>query len=122
MLRGIYGRIGVLVPGVYRWDFRPLKPTDIIGAVNGHLPTDCPRCSELLTEYIAAGNQLIDTKKRLKGRAQPTAKEIASALIDDALERRSLLRKRLSLHQELHRTARDLADRRERLPLQRSLF
>lgn len=55
--------------------------------------TECTRCSELLLEYIAANNQLIDTR----------ADQLAAAILDHALEQRSVLRKRLSLHQELHR-------------------
>jgi hypothetical protein len=64
--------------------------------------TECTRCSELLLEYIAANNQLIDTKERLNG-PEPTAGQLAVTLLDHALEQRSVLRKRLSLHQELHR-------------------
>jgi hypothetical protein len=64
--------------------------------------TECTRCSELLLEYIAANNQLIDTKERLNG-SGPTAGQLASAILNQALEQRSVLRKRLSLHQELHR-------------------
>ncbi|HEV3331424.1 MAG TPA: hypothetical protein VG096_10610 [Bryobacteraceae bacterium] len=64
--------------------------------------TECTRCSELLLEYIDANNELIDTKERLNG-SEPSADELASALLEYALEQRSMLRKRLSLHQELHR-------------------
>ena len=67
--------------------------------------TECTRCSELLLEYIAASNELIDTKERLNA-SERTADELASALLDHALEQRSVLRKRLSLHQELHRIPR----------------
>lgn len=66
------------------------------------LQTECTRCSELLSEYIAASNELIETKEQLNG-SEPPADELASALLNDALEQRSVLRKRLSLHQELHR-------------------
>jgi hypothetical protein len=64
--------------------------------------TECNRCSELLLDYIAANNELIDTKEQLNG-SETTADELASALLDHALEMRSVLRKRMSLHQELHR-------------------
>jgi hypothetical protein len=64
--------------------------------------TECTRCSELLLEYISASNELIDTKERLTG-FEPPADELASAILNEALEQRSLQRKRLSLHQELHR-------------------
>jgi len=64
--------------------------------------TECTRCSELLLEYIAASNELIDTKERLHA-SERTADELASALLDHALEQRSVLRKRLSLHQALHK-------------------
>lgn len=64
--------------------------------------TECTRCSELLLEYIAANNELIDTKERLDD-FEPSAGELASAILHEALEQRSVLRKRLSLHQELHR-------------------
>ena len=64
--------------------------------------TECTRCSELLLEYIDANNELIDTKERLND-SEPSADELASALLEYALEQRSMLRKRLSLHQELHR-------------------
>ncbi len=64
--------------------------------------TECTRCSELLLDYIAANNELIDTKERLSG-SEATAAQLASALLDNALEQRSVLRKRMFLHQELHR-------------------
>jgi len=64
--------------------------------------TECTRCSELLLEYIAASNHMIDAKQQVHG-LERTASQLASALLDQALEQRSLLRKRLSLHQELHR-------------------
>ena len=66
------------------------------------IQTECTRCSELLLDYIAASNELIDTKERLHG-PEPTMDELSSTLLDQALEQRSVLRKRLFLHQELHR-------------------
>jgi hypothetical protein len=64
--------------------------------------TECTRCSELLLEYISANNELIDTQERLLG-SGPDSNVLAAAILNHALEQRSLLRKRLSLHQELHR-------------------
>jgi hypothetical protein len=64
--------------------------------------TECTRCSELLLEYISASNELIDTQERLLG-SEPDSDVLAAAILNQALEQRSLLRKRLSLHQELHR-------------------
>jgi hypothetical protein len=64
--------------------------------------TECTRCSELLLDYIAANNQLIDTKEQLSG-SERIADQLASALLDHALEQRSVLRKRMFLHRELHR-------------------
>ncbi|HUI80582.1 MAG TPA: hypothetical protein VLY24_21805 [Bryobacteraceae bacterium] len=66
------------------------------------IQTECTRCSELLLEYISASNDLIDTKEQLNG-SEPSADELATALLTQALEQRSVLRKRLYLHQELHR-------------------
>jgi len=63
---------------------------------------ECNRCSELLLEYIAASNDLIDTKERLSG-SVPAEVGLATAILHEALEQRSVWRKRLSLHQELHR-------------------
>jgi hypothetical protein len=70
--------------------------------VTATIQTECTRCSELLLEYISASNDLIDTKEQLND-AEPSADELATALLTQALEQRSVLRKRLYLHQELHR-------------------
>ena len=64
--------------------------------------TECTRCSELILEYISAGNEFLDTQERLNA-SEPSAGQLAQAMLNEALEQRSLLRKRLSLHQELHR-------------------
>ena len=54
-------------------------------------------------EYITAGNELIDVKTRLTRSSRLSAKQLSSVLLQRALERRSMMRKRLALHQELHR-------------------
>ena len=54
-------------------------------------------------DYITAGNDVVDNRKRFTRSKQLTADQLSSLLLDRALERRSLMRKRLSLHQELHR-------------------
>jgi hypothetical protein len=70
--------------------------------VTATLQTECTRCSELLGEYIAASNELIETKEQWSG-SEPDADALASAILNHAFEERSVLRKRLSLHQELHK-------------------
>ena len=47
-------------------------------------------------------NECLDTQERLNA-AEPSSGQLAHALLNEALEQRSLMRKRLSLHQELHR-------------------
>ena len=54
-------------------------------------------------EYITAGNELVDAKTRLTRTSRLSASQLSSVLLQRALERRSLMRKRLALHQSLHR-------------------
>jgi len=64
-----------------------------------HFTPECDRCEELLTEYIAASNQIVETKGCLHSRKPPSASQLASALIDNALKRKNLARKQLFTHQ-----------------------
>ena len=69
--------------------------------VAGFSHPECTRCSELLLAYITAGNEWIETRERLE--PHRSAHALRSAL-DEAQERRSALRKRLSAHQQIHLT------------------
>jgi hypothetical protein len=60
--------------------------------------SECELCTELLSDYISAANSIVETKQRLHGRKQATARQLASALLDHALRRRNDARKRLLLH------------------------
>ena len=62
--------------------------------------SECEVCSELLIEYITASNEIIDAKKRTHTRKQPSARQLASLLIDNALDRRNRSRKQLFTHKE----------------------
>jgi len=60
--------------------------------------SECDLCAELLTEYIAASNEIVETQERLHSRKPPSAAQLASALIDQALKRKNLARKQLFIH------------------------
>ena len=62
--------------------------------------SECELCAELLTEYIAASNEIVETKERLHARKPPSARQLASSLIDNALKRKSLARKQLFTHKD----------------------
>jgi hypothetical protein len=57
-------------------------------------------CTELLAEYIAVSNEIVETRQQLHTTRQPAARELASSLIDNALRRRSKARKELFIHKE----------------------
>ncbi len=59
--------------------------------------SECDLCAELLTEYIAAANETIDTKRHAPA-TEPSSRQLASALIDHALKRRNWARKELLTH------------------------
>ncbi len=73
------------------------------GDVAGLLSPQCTRCSELLMEYIAAGNQSIDAREQFNKPMSPELHAWASQLLEQALEQKSERRKRLTVHQALHR-------------------
>lgn len=63
--------------------------------------SECELCAELLAEYVAASNEVLDTKGRGHSRPQPSPRQLATSLIDNALKRRASARKRLLGHKEL---------------------
>lgn len=63
---------------------------------------ECDLCVEMLTEYIAASNEVVDTKERLHSHQPPSAQQLAASLINHALKRRESTRKRLFDHQQQH--------------------
>jgi len=69
-------------------------------AVECRFTSECELCAELLTDYIAAANEIVETKERLHHPGEASASQLASALIDHALKRRSQARKRLFLHKD----------------------
>ena len=69
--------------------------------VAGFSHPQCARCSELLLAYITASNEWIEARERLDPHRSPRA--LRSAL-DEAKERRTVLRKRLAAHQQIHLT------------------
>jgi hypothetical protein len=62
--------------------------------------SECELCAELLTEYIDAANEIVDTKVRIHSRRQPSSRQLAAALIDNALKRRNQARQRLFSHKD----------------------
>lgn len=62
--------------------------------------SECDLCAELLTEYIAAANETVDARESLRHRPDPSSRQLASALIENALKRRQRARQRLSQHKE----------------------
>ena len=64
--------------------------------------SECDLCVELLTEYITASNEVVDTKERLHSRKPPSAQQLAASLIDHSLKRRDSARKRLFTHKKRH--------------------
>jgi hypothetical protein len=49
-------------------------------------------CVELLTEYITASNEVVDSKDRLHSPKPPSAQQLAASLINHALNRRESAR------------------------------
>jgi len=70
-------------------------------SVVSRFTSECELCAELLTDYISAGNEIVDSKERLQTHTPASASRLASALIDHALKRRNQARKRLLLHKDL---------------------
>ena len=55
--------------------------------------SECDLCAELLTERISAANEIADNRHPLRSRTEPSAQQLASSLIDNALKRRKNARK-----------------------------
>lgn len=62
--------------------------------------SECELCAELLTDYISAGNEILETKERLHDHREPSPEQLAAALIDNALKRRKRARQRFLIHKE----------------------
>ena len=60
--------------------------------------SECNRCAKLLSEYIAASNEIVESTEQLHSSGPPSARQLASALIDNALNRKNLARKQLFSH------------------------
>jgi hypothetical protein len=73
------------------------------GGVPALLHPHCALCTQLLEEYIAAGNEAIDTREQLNRTGQAGGPVNLSSLLERNLEHRNELRKRLVVHQERHR-------------------
>jgi hypothetical protein len=56
---------------------------------------------ELLTDYLSAANNVVDTKDRLHNHGQQTAGDLAAGILDHAVQHRNEARKRLLIHKEL---------------------
>ena len=54
--------------------------------------SECDLCAELLTERISTANEIADNRHR-RSRTEPSAQQLASSLIDNALKRRKNARK-----------------------------
>lgn len=61
---------------------------------------ECELCAELLTSYIAAGNEIVDYQDRHRAGPEPSAHQLATAMIDRALGRKDEARKRLLIHKK----------------------
>jgi len=77
------------------------------GTVVALLHPECGRCSELLMDYIDAGNETIAARERLENVRKAEARRRASQALDRLLEERAQRRKRLVSHQALHRPTPD---------------
>ena len=62
--------------------------------------SECDLCSELLEEYLSAANEIVDARQPLHSRKPASARQLASALIDNSLKRRANARKRFFHHKE----------------------
>jgi hypothetical protein len=60
--------------------------------------SECDLCADLLTEYISAANEIVDNKEWLQARKKPSARQLASSLIDNAIKRREEAKSRLLRH------------------------
>lgn len=61
---------------------------------------ECELCAELLTNYIAASNEIVEYHDRRQARREPSARQLAAAMIDRALGRKNEARKRLLIHKK----------------------
>jgi hypothetical protein len=61
---------------------------------------ECELCAELLTNYIAASNEIVDYRDGRRARPEPNARQLAAAMIDRALGRKNEARKRLLIHKK----------------------
>jgi len=62
--------------------------------------SECDLCAELLSEYIDVANETVDARNPLRGKQDPSSRQLASALIENALKRRKHARRRLTEHKE----------------------
>lgn len=63
---------------------------------------ECPVCEELLVQYIAAGNEVIDRRKHLEHRPLGADREEASVLFERAMRQRTQFSRTLRRHQKQH--------------------
>ena len=62
--------------------------------------SECDLCAELLTDYISAANEIIETKSRLHPHRNSSSHRFATVLIDSAIKRKKQARKRFVVHKQ----------------------
>jgi hypothetical protein len=62
--------------------------------------SECELCPELLGEYIAACNEIVDFRKGALSATPPSSRQLALAMIDRAVKRKKQARKKLFAHKE----------------------
>ncbi len=70
---------------------------------NARVLRECDICEELLTQYIDAGNRLIDHRKQFAARPEKSVRPKSENPIEIARRQRSLVYKKLQQHYEEHR-------------------
>jgi hypothetical protein len=61
---------------------------------------ECELCAELLTNYISASNQIVEYHARRPAGPEPSASQLAAAMINRALGQKNEARKRLLTHKK----------------------
>ena len=62
--------------------------------------SECPRCERLLTDYISAGNEVLDAKQQYRMPSE-TETDAACLRIDKARQQRNQARRRFFTHKRL---------------------
>lgn len=61
---------------------------------------ECELCAELLGSYISAANEIVEYQEHRHSYREPSARQLAAAMIDRALGKKNDARKRLLIHKK----------------------